>query len=49
MADRARDMRAYLRRQGRNVDWRLGAAREPYKDDGVRERLIAGLDAALLF
>lgn len=49
MADRAREMRAYLQRQGRNVDWRLGASREPYKDDGVRERLIAGLNAALSF
>lgn len=49
MADRARDMRAYLQRQGRNVDWRLGVSHEPYKDAGVRERLLAGLNAALSF
>ena len=49
MVDQARDMRASLQRQGRNVDWHLGVSHEPYRDAGVRDRLLAGLNAALAF
>jgi TolB-like protein len=49
LAERAREMRAYLQNQGRNFDWRLGSSREPYRDGDVRERLIAGLNMALSF
>jgi TolB-like protein/Flp pilus assembly protein TadD len=49
LADQALRTRARLQQQGHDFDWRLGVSREPYRDEGIRERLIAGLDTALSF
>ena len=49
MVEPARATLARYRNQGRKPDWLLGASREPYRDESVRDRLIAGLNTALSF
>ena len=49
LADRARAILAPFRQRGPDPDWLLGVSHEPYRDKGVRERLIAGLNTALAF
>ena len=49
LADRARAITARFRQLGPDPDWLLGASHEPFRDKGVRERLIAGLNIALAF
>ena len=45
--EQARATLARLSQQGRDPDWALGVSREPYRDTGLRERLMAGLKLAL--
>jgi TolB-like protein len=49
LSDRARAVLSRLRKQRPDPDWLLGVSHEPYRDEGVRERLIAGLNTALAF
>ncbi len=49
LSDRAQAVLSRLRQQRPDPDWLLGVSHEPYTDEGVRERLIAGLNTALAF
>ena len=51
LSDRARAILSRFRKEkpGPDPDWLLGVSHEPYRDEGVRERLIAGLNMALAF
>jgi len=46
---RAGEVLARFRKHRPDPDWLLGASREPYRDERIRERLIAGLKTALAF
>jgi TolB-like protein len=49
LVERAKSILARFRQQGPDPDWLLGVAHEPFRDKGVRERLVAGLNIALAF
>lgn len=49
LTDRARAILAPFKQRGADPDWRIGVSHEPFRDKGVRERLIAGLNMALAF
>jgi TolB-like protein len=49
LADRARTILAPFRKRGPDPDWLIGVSHEPFRDNGVRERLLAGLNIALAF
>jgi len=49
LVERAKSILAHFRQHGPDPDWSLGISHEPFRDDGVRERLIAGLNIALAF
>ena len=49
LAERAKAILARFRQQGLDPDWLFGVSREPYRDKGVRERLLFGLNTALAF
>ena len=47
--DRAKAILSRFRQQGPEPDWLIGVSHEPFRDRGVRERLVAGLNLALAF
>jgi hypothetical protein len=49
LVERAKVILSRFRQQGPDPDWLLGVSHEPFRDKGVRERLVAGLNAALAF
>ena len=49
LVERAKSILARFRQHRPDPDWLVGISHEPYKDRGVRERLIAGLNLALAF
>ena len=49
LVERAKAILARFRQQALDPDWLLGVSHEPYRDKGVRERLISGLNVALAF
>ncbi len=49
LVERAKSILTPFRQRGPDPDWLLGASHEPFRDKGVRERLIAGLNIALAF
>ena len=49
LVERAKAILTRFRQQGPDPDWLLGVSHEPFRDKGVRERLVAGLKIALAF
>ena len=49
LVERAKSILASFRQLEPDSDWMIGVSHEPYRDKGVRERLIAGLNIALAF
>jgi TolB-like protein len=49
LVERAKAILARFRQQGPDPDWLLGVSHEPFRNEDVRERLVAGLNIALAF
>jgi TolB-like protein len=49
LVERAGSVLTRFRQRGMDPDWMLGVSHEPFRDKGLRERLISGLNTALAF
>jgi len=47
LVERAKAILTRFRQQGPDPDWLMGVSHEPFREKGVRERLVAGLNIAL--